>query len=142
MLLPNSQTLPPQEIQKTSCAPFEQLLADMAALANRSGVVLVGESSLSQLRIRPDYAVTVQHLLVGFIELKAPGKGADPRKFSDPHDREQGEKLRSLPNVIFTDGNSFSLWQEGQLIGQVLTLKGDIESSGARLAPPPGLHGL
>jgi hypothetical protein len=38
-----------------------------------------------------------------------------------PHDKEQGEKLRSLPNVLFTDNNAFSLWQEGELVG-VLTL--------------------
>ena len=33
------------------------------------------------------------------------GKGADPRKFGDPHDKDQWEKLRSLPNLLYTDGN-------------------------------------
>ena len=50
----------------------------------------------------------------GFIELKAPGKGADPRKYKDPHDKAW-EKLHSLPNLIYTDGNAFSLWQDGEL---------------------------
>ena len=79
-------------------APFETLLADLAELANipRAKVAAVGESSLSELKTRPDYAVTVFNALVGFVELKAPGKGADPRKFRDPHDKAQWEKLRSL----------------------------------------------
>lgn len=99
-------------------APFEQLLADLAELCGfpKTAVAAVGESSVSALKTRPDYAVTVHKALVGFIELKAPGKGADPRKFKDPHDKAQWEKLRSLPNLIYTDGNAFSLWQAGDLL--------------------------
>ena len=108
----------------------------------RTNVVLVGESSRANLRLRPDYAIAVDHALAGFVEIKAPGKGADPRRFTNRHDKEQGEKLRSLPNVLFTDGNAFSLWQEGELVGSILTLDGDIETSGAKLAPPPGLQML
>jgi hypothetical protein len=124
--------------------PFEQLLADAASLSGfpAGSVVAVGESSVSHLKTRPDYAVTVQKALVGFIELKAPGKGSDPRKFKDPHDKDQWERLHSLPNLIYSDGNGFSLWQDGKLVGSVLHLDGDVESSGAKLAPPPGLQGL
>jgi len=122
-------------------APFEQLLADFAVLCGvgASGVTAVGESSQHDLKTRPDYSVTVHNVLVGFVELKAPGKGADPRKFKDAHDKEQWEKLRSLPNILFSDGNSFSLWQNGELIGEVLKFTGDIESSGSKLVAPPGL---
>ena len=125
-------------------APFETLLGDMAELANipRGKVTAVGESSLSELKTRPDYAITVHGALVGFVELKAPGKGGDPRKFRDPHDKAQWEKLRSLPNVLYTDGNAFSLWQNGELVDGVVTLLGDIESSGDQLAAPPGLLAL
>jgi hypothetical protein len=95
-------------------APFEQLLLDVATLSGfpSGSVVPVGESSVSDLKTRPDYAVTVQKSLVGFVELKAPGKGCDPRKFKDPHDKGQWEKLCSLPNLLYTDGNGFSLWQD------------------------------
>jgi hypothetical protein len=125
-------------------APFEQLLLDIATLSGlpTGSVVAVGESSVSDLKTRPDYAVTVQKSLVGFVELKAPGKGSDPRKFKDPHDKGQWERLCSLPNLLYTDGNGFSLWQDGKLVGTVLHLDGDIESSGAKLAPPPGLQTL
>jgi hypothetical protein len=125
-------------------APFEHLLADIAELSHFAAgtVTAVGESSQTELKTRPDYAVTVQKALVGFVELKSPGKGADPRKFKDPHDKEQWEKLRSLPNLIYTDGNAFSLWQAGELVGSVITLIGDIETSGKKLKPPPGFMAL
>ncbi|MBI5387122.1 MAG: hypothetical protein HZA90_20825 [Verrucomicrobia bacterium] len=125
-------------------APFEQLLADLAELCGfpRTAVAAVGESSVSDLKTRPDYVVTVHRALVGFIELKAPGKGADPRKFKDPHDKAQREKPHSLPNLLYTDGNAFSLWQDGELVDSVVTLIGDIESAGPKLHAPPGLLGL
>jgi hypothetical protein len=69
------------------------------------------------------------------VEVKAPGKGADPRRYKG-HDKEQWEKLQSLPNLIYTDGNSFSLWQEGELVGSIVELHGDVETSGAKLAAP------
>lgn len=121
-------------------APFEQLLTDMAVLCSFSdgAVTAVGESPQKDIKTRPDYAVTVHKALVGFVEIKAPGKGADPRRFKDPHDKEQWNKLQSLPNIIYTDGNTFSLWQNGDLVGSILTLLGDVESSGIKLQPPSG----
>ncbi|MBN1550394.1 N-6 DNA methylase [bacterium] len=116
-------------------APFEQLLKDIAELCNyrKNAVAAVGESSISDLKTRPDYAITVNKNLVGFIELKSPGKGADPRKFKDPHDKSQWKKLSSLPNLIYSDGNSFSLWRDGKIIDSIVHLVGDIESSGRNL---------
>jgi hypothetical protein len=88
------------------------------------------------MKTRPDFAVTVTNALVGFIEVKAPGKGADPRQFDDPHDKEQWSKLKSLPNLIYTDGNSFSLWRDGKLESAIVHLAGNVESSGAKLSAP------
>ena len=56
-------------------APLEQLFAaDLAGLCNlpERAVTAVGEFSLSDLKTRPDYSVTVHKALVGFIEVKAP----------------------------------------------------------------------
>jgi hypothetical protein len=121
-------------------APLERLFADLAELCGiqRQWLAAVGESSLSTLKTRPDYAVTLRNLLVGYVEIKAPGKGADPRRYKG-HDKEQWEKLQSLPNLLYTDGNSFSLWQNGEMVGSIVTLHGDIETSGAKLAAPPEL---
>lgn len=121
--------------------PIEQLFA---ALADEIGLTkgaltLVGERSLAEMRTRPDFAVNVNKALVGFIEVKAPGKGADPRKWKGGHDKEQWEKLKSLPNLLYTDGNDFSLWRDGVLVGSIIRLVGDIEISGAKLDAPPSL---
>lgn len=125
-------------------APLETLVADLAGIAGLPSemLVMVGESSLADLKTRPDYAVTIKHTLVGFIELKAPGKGADPRRFRDRHDQQQWEKLQSLPNLMYTDGNAFSLWRDGALAGQVVHLEGDIESAGKKLSAPMSLVSL
>jgi hypothetical protein len=119
--------------------PLDQLVQDIVAALGAANVVLVGESSVQELKTRPDFAVTKQNLLVGFIELKAPGKGADPRSFDDPHDKEQWQKLKFLPNLVYTDGNSFSLWQDSKLQGEIVQLEGSVESAGASLRAPSGL---
>jgi hypothetical protein len=128
---PEDQLRSPLEVLIKDCAEIEGL--------HTAGIKLVGETTLSELKTRPDFAVTVGDALVGFIEVKAPGKGADPRKFNDPHDKEQWDKLKSLPNLIYTDGNSFSLWRDGKLESAVVHLDGDVESSGAKLAAPATL---
>jgi hypothetical protein len=125
-------------------APLERLVVDLAELCGlpRTAVTTVGESSLAELKTRPDYAITVHDALIGFIEVKAPGKGADPRRFKDRHDKQQWEKLQSLPNLIYTDGNEFSLWRSGEPVGSLVRLIGDIETSGADLDASPDLLGL
>lgn len=125
-------------------APLEALVADLCALIGPAAddVVMVGETALSELMTRPDYAVTRKKALVGHVEVKAPGKGADPRKFIDKHDKTQWEKLKALPNLIYTDGQSFSLWRDGAKVGEIIRLDGDLETAGAKLAAPPALTAL
>lgn len=124
--------------------PLEQLFEALAQACGRpaGSTILVGETSLSDLKTRPDFSVTYGlgkvKALVGFIEVKAPGKGTDPRKFKDKHDKEQWAKLKALPNLIYTDGNGFSLWQDGELVSLV-EFDGDIEKDGAKLGAPPAL---
>jgi Type ISP C-terminal specificity domain/N-6 DNA Methylase len=117
-------------------APFEALINELnEALKVQSDITMVGETPVQGLNTRPDYAVTLGVTLIGHIELKAPGKGADPRQFRDKHDKEQWQKLRSLPNLLYCDGNEFSLWQEGELHGHV-RLIGSIETAGGNLDAP------
>jgi hypothetical protein len=120
--------------------PLESLLLDMVELCGlpRAKVTCVGETALKDLKTRPDFAVTKSGLLLGFLEIKAPGKGSDPRKFKSPHDKQQWEKLQSLPNVVYSDGNEFSLCHEGEVVVTV-RLAGDVETSGKQLDAPPEL---
>ena len=125
-------------------APLEGLFQELATLAgNRSGTVtLVGETTLTALSTRPDYAVTNRNGLIGFIEIKAPGKGADPRKFTDDHDKRQWRKLKCLPNLLYTDGNTFGVWSNGEPSGKIVRLDGDVETSGKSLRAAQDLVGL
>jgi len=122
-------------------APLETLIADLCAVIGPAadGTVAVGETSLADLMTRPDYSVTRKGALIGHIEVKAPGKGADPRKFTDKHDKAQWAKLKALPNLIYTDGNAFSLWRDGERALEIVVLSGDIETSGAALKAPASL---
>jgi hypothetical protein len=124
--------------------PLDALVRDLAEIGGlpAGSVHLVGETALPHLKTRPDFALTVTNALVGFVEVKAPGKGADPRQFDDPHDKDQWNKLKSLPNLLYTDGNAFSLWRDGKLQGTIVHLEGNIETSGAKLQAPATLRPL
>lgn len=124
--------------------PLEQLVGDLAELAglDRRALAIIGESTLGDLKVRPDFAVSYRNVLVGFIEVKAPGKGADPRRYKGEHDRDQWKKLSALPNLIYTDGNTFSLWRSGDREGAIIQLDGDVETSGKHLGAPEALVGL
>jgi hypothetical protein len=42
--------------------------------------------------------------------LKRPGKGVDPQKWSaKSHDREQWEKIKALPNVLYSEGYDWAV---------------------------------
>lgn len=123
--------------------PLHDLFKDLAELCGfkRDQVEPVGETSLASLKTRPDYAITVRKALVGFVEVKQPGKGADPRSYKG-HDKEQWLRLQSLPNLLYTDGNAFSLWRNGEIQGQVVVLNGDIATAGKSLSAPQDLVAL
>ncbi|SSC69758.1 unnamed protein product [Ciceribacter sp. T2.26MG-112.2] len=128
-----------------SGAPEDQLRGPLEALIlegivglldyPKDAVALIGETALSEIMTRPDYAVTFKKALTGFIEVKAPGKGADPRRFQG-HDKEQWTRLKSLPNLLYTDGMSFSLWRDGELQGAIVRLEGDLETDGKAVKAP------
>lgn len=124
--------------------PLVNLVKALAPLSGVGGydIQLVGETRLSDLTVRPDFAVTRRGALIGFIEVKAPDKGADPTRFRTKHDKEQWEKLKALPNIIYTNGNAFSLWRNGERAAPVVSLGGDIETSGRALTAPPELLAL
>jgi hypothetical protein len=129
---------PEEQLRK----PLEDFIRAVApALIPACSVNVVGETTLEG-GVRPDFAVSVNRALMGFIELKAPGKGPNPNALRDDHDKKQWEKLKKLPNLIYTDGNGFSLWRDGKQIGDTAELEGDIKTAGRKLAAPPALEGL
>jgi len=122
--------------------PEDQIAAPAARLVRMAGqalgldVVTHAETPLSELSIRPDFAVDVADGAVGFIEVKQPGKGADPAAWSArSHDGRQWQKLRLLPNVLYTDGREWALYRDGERVGSIARLAGALDGAGQSLKP-------
>ncbi|MFB9238382.1 type ISP restriction/modification enzyme [Plantactinospora siamensis] len=95
-----------------------------------------GEVRLPELAIRPDYLIDVDGGPVGYVELKAPGRGVPgPDWRPTARERKQWSQLQLLPNVLFTDGQSFAVYRWGELHGAVARLDGDLRQAGERLRP-------
>ncbi|WP_404434200.1 N-6 DNA methylase [Microbacterium lacus] len=65
-------------------------------------------------RVRPDYGVSVNQIVMGYVEVKAPGKSIKPESFSG-HNLEQWERQKDLPNLIYTNGTDWRLYVDGNL---------------------------
>jgi len=108
--------------------PFERLLTEVGT-ASGLAIVPIGEILLSSGQGKPDYGVECDGLLCGHIELKAPGKGADTTRFSG-HDKKQWARFSELPNVLYSDGQEFALYQAGEL-QKVVKLEGSPTALGS-----------
>ena len=78
--------------------PFASLLKDAGAAIGLD-VLTIDETPLDALGIRPDFMVNVAGGKVGFVELKARGRGVPTTWTPTTREREQWDKLRLLPNV-------------------------------------------
>ena len=127
--------------QLTSGAPEDQLRAPfemfMAAAGQALGwnVVCTGETPLPDRLGRPDYAIHLNNLLAGYVELKAPGVGAAAGRFRG-HNRQQFRRFAAIPNLLYSDGNEWGLYRDGQLVGRVVRLSGDVAADGGKAAAP------
>jgi hypothetical protein len=109
-------------------SPIETLLKDIGNLLqlNINSVTEVQEKALSG---RPDFGIAINQLLIGHIELKAPDKDINPSRFKG-NDKEQWEKFKNLPNLIYTNGHHWSLYRTGEKIGKTIKFSGDITADG------------
>lgn len=103
-----------------TASPEDQLKPLVADLLKSAGatfgltVETRTETHLSDHKVRPDIAIYVGGLICGYIELKAPGLGADAPKLKGEHNKKQWEKLKGLPNLIYTDGREWTLYRTGE----------------------------
>ncbi len=110
--------------------PATKALLETASAAFGGNAVATTESH-TNLGVRPDIGVTDPKLLIGHVELKAPGIGAKTKNFASKHDKEQFKKLVDHPNLIYTDGNEWALYRMGAVVGTVVTASGDVQIDGA-----------
>jgi len=98
-------------------APVQALVESVAEDLGYPKLVLAGEISGAVAGARPDYTAMRGGLIIGHIELKAPGAGVDPDEFTG-HNLEQWQQLRHLPNLLYSDGTDWILWQDGQQVAR------------------------
>lgn len=121
-----------------SASPEDQLKAPVTALLKKAGAASGlsidsrTETHLSELKVRPDIAIHVDKLICGYVELKAPGLGADAPRLKGAHNRAQWTKLKGLPNLIYTDGRDWALYRNGERIGAIIRLDDDPTERGKR----------
>jgi len=120
--------------------PFENFMADVATL-ERWDIVCTGETPLPNHLGRPDFAVHVNRLLGGYVELKAPGVGAVAANFRG-HNRDQFKRFSAIPNILYADGNEWALYRSGELVGRVVHLSGDVAADGRKAVAPQDAHAV
>lgn len=89
-------------------APVESLVRNIGTLLGKNLTVLT-EARLQRIG-RPDMAILEDGLLIGYVELKAPGVGTTESRFRG-RDRTQFSRFRALPNLIYTDGIEWSFYR-------------------------------
>ncbi|WP_328492926.1 N-6 DNA methylase [Streptomyces sp. NBC_00414] len=115
-------------------SPLEQLLQTVGEHHQQPEVTWHDEFRIPGLGVRPDYAVRASGHLTGYIELKKPGLPVDPETFGKAN-REQWEKLRDLPNLLYSNGTEWRLFRDGEQLGATVFFKGSLTDAGNRLAP-------
>ena len=117
--------------------PFETFM-DEVGRAFGWNVVCTGETPLPDRLGRPDYAVHRNQLLVGYVELKAPGVGVTAARFRG-HNRNQFKRFSAIPNILYTDGNEWGLYRDSKQV-RSCRLSGDVAADGKKAAVTQDAH--
>lgn len=112
--------------------PEDQLKAPMLTLLQAAVPNLQPrtEAQVEGLGARPDIGVAIRDLLCGYVELKAPGKGARTSRYTGA-DKTQWGKFKVLPNILYTDASEWALYRSGESQGQVVRFHADVTTAGA-----------
>ena len=93
--------------------PCRDLLRSVMGILGTASLTIIDKAAVGGRR--PDLSLyDAAGRLILCVELKAPGKGSDPNSFTSAHDKKQWLRYQELPNLIYTDGNSWSLWHSGK----------------------------
>ncbi len=120
-------------------SPTGDLLGDVGRI-NRLDVRWRTEVHADDISGRPDLGVTTGGLLTGHVELKRPGLGARAEQFKGAN-RDQWNRFKALPNLIYTDGSEWSLYRSGKL-QQRVRIADDVSKGAAKAVDPESLAGL
>lgn len=112
-------------------APVGDLVVGAASLFGLTAFYRT-ETRVDGVAGRPDIGFDIDGLPAGNLELKAPGSGSTPARFRDKRSRDQWERFRALPNLMYTDGRYWSLFRYGEQVGELVDLGVDVDSGTAQ----------
>lgn len=118
----------PGEPEEQLRKPFDDFMSAAGPILGWD-VVPTGEMQLPNRLGKPDFGIYRNNLLTGYAELKAPGTGANTKQFKG-HNREQFKRFSSIPNILYTDGNEWSLYRNGEPLGSIVRLSGNVSTDG------------
>jgi hypothetical protein len=114
--------------------PIEHLVAAFGSAVGYH-TVLDGEVHLTELSSRPDFAVRVKGAVVGYLEVKRADVSLNPSTFTG-HNLSQWNRLRDLPNLVYTNGLEWRLYRGEGIEPVVAKLSGgSLTSAGQTLTP-------
>ena len=122
-------------------SPIEGLLG---GVGKRLGLKVIPHDEVrdTDRGVRPDYAISVDGAIAGYVEVKRPGQSVDPADFTG-HDKTQWERQRDLPNLLYTNGLEWRLWRNAEPIeGAVFLTGGALGSAGRGLSAPAAFETL
>lgn len=109
----------PQGVQ-----PEDQLKSPVKAILE-SLAAQVEAFTEAKLEIgRPDVAIRVRGAVCGYVELKEPGKSADPNRLKGA-DKAQWNRFKALPNLIYCNGADWGLYRDGKAVTVLRGVIGD-----------------
>jgi len=120
----------PGEPEDAIRAPLESLLTSVGRQLGMK-IAAYGEAALKELGARPDYAIAVNGAVTGYIEVKRPRMSIDDADFRGLN-LTQWRRLRDLPNLLYTNGCDWRLYQEGALVVKA-ALDRDLRQDGSAL---------
>jgi len=123
----------PGEREAAIRGPIEALLG-VAGKQLKLTAAFHDEVRDTQRQVRPDYGVSIDGAITGYVEVKAPGRAIDPSSLRG-HDKRQWERQRDLPNLLYTNGTEWRLYRDSELVDTPIKFVGDLDS-GKVTAPP------
>ena len=115
------------EAEAQLSAPVSALIEQVGRIIHRR-IVAKAESTLGYRLGIPDFGVLADDILCGYIELKAPGEGADTSRFRG-RNKDQWERFKAQPNILYTDGNEWCLYQKGEPAERLLRFSKDVTAA-------------
>ena len=115
-------------------SPLEALLTVVGKHHSLTEVSWHDEVAVRELGVRPDYAVRVDGVVNGYIEVKKPGLSVDPASFTG-RNKVQWQRLRDLPNLLYTNGTEWRLFRDGVQLGETVRFTGSLKTVGDKLIP-------